>query len=76
VRVRVGALLMFLAAIGLALGGLWAFMKASGAEVDVCTGRSCTSGWYYAGPILAGAVVAGAIGIALLRRGAAPRARD
>lgn len=60
-------LLILGAAIGAAIGGLWAFMKGSGAEVDVCNGPSCTSGWYYAGPILVGAVVIGMIGVALLR---------
>jgi hypothetical protein len=32
-------------------------MKAAGAEVDICSGSECTSGWYFARPILMGAVV-------------------
>jgi hypothetical protein len=63
----VGAFLLLGAAIGAAIGGAWAFMKASGAEVDICNGPSCTSGWYYAASILMGAVVVGAIGVTLLR---------
>jgi hypothetical protein len=62
-----GALLLVVAGLGVAIGGLWAFMKAAGAEVDICSGPECASGWYFAGPILVGAVVVGLIGIALLR---------
>ena len=54
-------------AIGTVIGGFWAFMEASGAEVDVCSGQNCTSGWYYAAPILIASVVVGVIGVALLR---------
>ena len=67
-RKLLGGLLVLSAAIGIAIGGFWGFMKASGAEVDVCEGSSCTSGWYYAGPILVGALALGAVGVALLRR--------
>jgi hypothetical protein len=42
-------------------------MKAAGAEVDICSGSECTSGWYFVAPILVGAVVMGLIGMALLR---------
>lgn len=62
-----GALLVLVAAVGAAIGALWAYMKAAGAEVDICSGSECTSGWYFAGPILVGAVVIGLIGMALLR---------
>jgi hypothetical protein len=62
-----GGLFVLSAAIGLAIGGFWGFMKASGAEVDICDGGNCTSAWYYAGPILVGALMLGAIGVALLR---------
>jgi hypothetical protein len=67
VRTLLGGLLVLSAAIGVAIGGFWGFMKAFGAEVDICEGSNCTSGWYYAGPILVGAFVVGAIGVALLR---------
>jgi hypothetical protein len=67
VRKLLGGLLVLGAAVGVAIGGFWGFMKASGAEVDICDGRNCTSGWYYAGPIVVGALVLGAIGVALLR---------
>jgi hypothetical protein len=64
-----GGLLILVAALGAAFGGLWAFAKAGGGEVDICpAGRDCISGWYFAGPILVGAVVVGLIGVALLRR--------
>jgi hypothetical protein len=66
VRRLAGALLLLVAAIGVAIGGLWALMKANDAEVDICRGSECTSGWYYAVPILVGAVVLGVIGVALL----------
>lgn len=68
-RRALGALLVLAAVIGVAVGGLWSFMKASGAEVDICSGGgpNCTSGWYYAAPILVGAIVSGVIGVALLR---------
>jgi hypothetical protein len=48
VRRFAGAVLVLVAAVGVAFGGLWAFMKATGAEVDICgTGEEgCTSGWY------------------------------
>ena len=62
-----GALLVLVAAVGAAIGGLWAYMKAAGAEVDICSGSECTSGWYFVAPILVGAVVMGLIGMALLR---------
>jgi hypothetical protein len=44
-------------------------MKAAGAEVDICRAGEggCTSGWYYAVPILVAALVIGAIGIGLVR---------
>jgi hypothetical protein len=45
---------LLVAAIGVAIGGLWALMKANDAEVDICSGSECTSGWYYAVPILVG----------------------
>jgi hypothetical protein len=48
VRRLAGALLLLVAAIGVAIGGLWALMKANDAEVDICSGSECTSGWYYA----------------------------
>jgi hypothetical protein len=67
VRRASGALLVLVAAVGAAIGGLWVFMKAAGAEVDICSGSECTSGWYFAGLILVGAVVIGRIGLALLR---------
>jgi hypothetical protein len=57
VRRASGALLVLVAAVGAATGGLWAYMKAAGAEVDICSGSECTSGWYFARPILMGAVV-------------------
>jgi hypothetical protein len=64
-----GAVLVLVAAVGVAFGGLWAFMKAAGAEVDICgTGEEgCTSGWYYAVPILAIALILGVVGVVLLR---------
>ena len=63
----VGALLLLAGAIGAAVGGIWAVLKASGAEVDICNGPRCTNGWDYAGPILVGSVAIAAIGIAVLR---------
>jgi hypothetical protein len=49
------------------LGGVWGFMKAAGAEVDYCPESECTSGWYFAGGLLALAVAAAAVGFVLLR---------
>jgi uncharacterized membrane protein YidH (DUF202 family) len=66
-RTLVGAFLVLVACVGVAVGGLWAYAKAAGAEVDICDGPRCTSGWYYAAPILIGAVVVGVFGVALLR---------
>ena len=66
-RTVVGALFLLAAVAGLAVGGLWAFMKAAGAEVDWCNRGDCTSGYYGAGAILLVAVIVGAIGVALLR---------
>jgi hypothetical protein len=60
-------LLILVAALGAAFGGLWAYAKAAGGEVDICPDGDCISGWYFAGPILLGAVVVGLIGVALLR---------
>jgi hypothetical protein len=62
-----GLLLLLASAAGIALGGFWAFMKASGAEVDYCDGSQCISGWYPAGTILLVAALAGLLGLALLR---------
>jgi hypothetical protein len=62
-----GGLLILAAALGAALGGLWAYAKAVGGEVDICLHGDCISGWYFAGPILAGAVVVGLLGVSLLR---------
>jgi hypothetical protein len=42
-------------------------MKAAGAEVDYCPGSHCTSGWYFAGALLAFAAAAAVFGVALLR---------
>jgi hypothetical protein len=68
-RELAGTLLILVSLAGLAIGGLWAFMKAAGAEVDICRAGEggCTSGWYYAVPILVAALVIGAIGIGLVR---------
>ena len=70
-RILAGALLVLAAAAGLAFGGLWAFMKAAGGEVDICRdpGGECTSGWYYAGPILAVSLLVLMLGVGLLRSG-------
>ncbi len=70
IRKLIGGVLVLAAAAGAAVGGFWALMKASGAEVDLCTGGGgeCTSGWYPALAFLSGAVVAGALGVRLLRR--------
>ena len=48
-------------------------MKLAGAEVDICgAGQdSCTSGWYYATPILFDGIVLGVLGLVLLRGGEA-----
>ncbi len=61
---------MLIALAGFAIGGLWAFAKAVGGEVDICTdpGGGCTSGWYYAVPILLGSVLVGGLGVALVPR--------
>lgn len=67
-----GFLLLGLAFVAGALGALWAFMKAAGAEVDFCRGDSCTSGWYFAGGFLAVAAVAALVGVALLSSGREP----
>jgi hypothetical protein len=66
-----GAVLVVIAAAGLVVGGFWAYMKAAGGEVDICRdpGGKCTSGWYYALPILAGSAVVLVIGVVLLRGG-------
>jgi hypothetical protein len=68
-RELAGTFLILVSMAGLAIGGLWAFMKAAGAEVDICRAGEggCTSGWYYAVPILVAALVVGAIGIGLVR---------
>jgi hypothetical protein len=70
-RILAGALLVLAAAAGLAFGGFWAFMKAAGGEVDICRnpGEECTSGWYYAGPILAVSLLVLVLGVVLLRSG-------
>jgi hypothetical protein len=71
VRRLVGALLVLIAAAGLVIGGFWAYAKAAGGEADICTdaGGECTSGWYYAAPILAVSVLVLALGVGLLRSG-------
>ena len=59
-----------------ALGGLWAFMKAAGAEVDYCRGGGCTSGWYVVALLLGLAVLAAVVALGLLRgkrNGSRPR---
>jgi hypothetical protein len=66
-RRALGGLLLLLAALAGAVGGLWAFMKAAGAEVDYCPGSGCTSGWYLAVGLLTLALAAGVAGVALLR---------
>jgi hypothetical protein len=70
VRALAGVLLIVISLGGIAIGGFWAFMKAAGAEVDICTdaGGGCTSGWYYAVPILMSSLVVAAIGILLVRK--------
>lgn len=67
---RLLAILLLLIAVGAAVGGgMWAFMKASGAEVDICErGDACTSGWYGEAVFLVFAVFVGAAGFTLLRR--------
>jgi hypothetical protein len=66
-RRALGGLFLLLAVAAGGLGGLWAFMKAAGAEVDYCPRSDCTSGWYFAGALLAVAVAAAAVGVGLLR---------
>jgi hypothetical protein len=75
VRTLVGLLLLLFAAGAGVLGGAWAYMKASGAEVDVCPGRGagCLSGWYPAGAMLAFALFVAVAGVVLLRGGASLR---
>ena len=66
-RLAAGALLVASAVVCAAIGGMWAFMKAGGAEVDFCSGSTCTSGWYPATGLLLLALVVGAVGAALIR---------
>jgi hypothetical protein len=66
VRTLGAAFLLLVAAACGAVGGLWAYMKAAGAEVDICRGPECTSGWYFAGPLLVAALIFGVLGAALL----------
>jgi hypothetical protein len=67
VRRLAGSVLALVAALGLAVGGFWGYMKAAGGEVDICDGPSCTSAWYYVVPTLLIALLVGVIGVALLR---------
>jgi hypothetical protein len=72
-RQLLGAALLIPAAIGVAIGTLWAVAKAMGGEVDICTGAPpCTSAWYYAGPIIAISLLVAGIGVAVLRGGKQP----
>jgi hypothetical protein len=66
-RRALGGLFLLLAVAAGGLGGLWALMKAAGAEVDYCPGSGCKSGWYFAGGLLALAVAAAVAGVGLLR---------
>ncbi len=63
-------LLLFAVATGL-LGGAWTYMKASGAEVDICTGSGsgCVNGFYPALTFLAVGLFVGVAGVVLLRGG-------
>jgi hypothetical protein len=66
-----GGVLLLIALLCASLGGFWAYMKAAGAEVDICgTGeQGCISGWYFAGPLLFAAVVFGLLAAAAFRGG-------
>lgn len=66
-RRTLGMVLVLIALPSLAVGGLWAFMKASGAEVDFCEGGSCVSGWYPAATLLVVGFASGLAGLTLLR---------
>ncbi len=68
-RRSLGTVLVANAALAGVLGGLWAFMKAAGAEADYCDGQNCTSGWFGAVAFLALAVITGLVGWSFLRRG-------
>ncbi len=77
-RTLVGLLLLLVAAGAGVLGGTWAYVKASGAEVDFCqgAGAGCLSGWYPAGTILAFSLLLGVAGVVLLRGGGNSRSYD
>lgn len=64
-----GVLLVAFAAVCAGIGGLWAFMKAGGAEVDLYRGSSCTSGWFPATGFLLLALALGLVGAVLIRAG-------
>jgi hypothetical protein len=66
-RRLVGGVFIGAALLAGAIGGLWAYMKAGGAEVDLCGGSDCTSGWYPATAFLGSAVVLGVLGTVVLR---------
>jgi hypothetical protein len=66
-RRALGGLLLLLAVAVGAVGALWAFMKAAGAEVDYCPESECTSGWYIAAMLLSLPVLAAVAGALLVR---------
>jgi hypothetical protein len=64
----IGALLLAVAIVG-AVATLWTLWRAAGAEVDYCPdGGDCISALVITIPALLLAVVAGGVGLALVRR--------
>jgi hypothetical protein len=65
-----GGLLLLVAAVAGLIGVLWLFLDAVGTEWDYCDGGGgdCISGWKMGAAFTFAAVVAGVVGVSLLRR--------
>jgi hypothetical protein len=71
-----GALLLLAAAVAGLIGGLWLLLDAVGTEWDYCRrGGDCIAGWKMGAAFTFAALVAGVIGVSLLRCERRTRAR-